>query len=237
MPRWLSRIVCRMRGHEEWRYCGFGRCLRCDERLSYRCVDGVWRYYCDLEVKRCRFPTKTFPKTLEVKETKMSNCTILTEKTGDCTCYDKCPTVPVARDLFDHLPDCPAYRSGIPVGCESALQTLKGVMQIVQCYQPAGSPPPGGAIALALWTLTTLKGRVEELESENTTLKAIVAAAEATMKKLELIGQRMKENMSANEAFIDAIRPYQCISFGADPDLKPGPMTQEDRGWNPNVDN
>jgi hypothetical protein len=27
-----------------------------------------------------------------------------------------------------------------------------------------------------------------------------------------------------------------CTSFGADPDLKPGPLTQEDRGWDPQRD-
>ena len=26
----------------------------------------------------------------------------------------------------------------------------------------------------------------------------------------------------------------KCTSFGADPDLKPGPLTQDDRGWIPN---
>jgi hypothetical protein len=27
-----------------------------------------------------------------------------------------------------------------------------------------------------------------------------------------------------------------CMSFGADPDVKPGPLTQEDRGWKPEDD-
>ena len=27
--------------------------------------------------------------------------------------------------------------------------------------------------------------------------------------------------------------PEICTSFGADPDLKPGPLTQNDRGWSP----
>lgn len=27
-----------------------------------------------------------------------------------------------------------------------------------------------------------------------------------------------------------------CTSFGADPDLKPGPLTMEDRGWKPEDD-
>lgn len=35
-----------------------------------------------------------------------------------CDCYLKSPTVPVFRDIMTHLPDCPEFGSGWPVGAD-----------------------------------------------------------------------------------------------------------------------
>ena len=44
---------------------------------------------------------------------------------------------------------------------------------------------------------------------------------------------RIGENVGVK---LSALRGTPCVSFGADPDLKPGPLTQEDRGWKPEDD-
>lgn len=39
-----------------------------------------------------------------------------TQWAGGCNCAFKAPTPPTCRDIMDHLPDCPAFLSGLPVG-------------------------------------------------------------------------------------------------------------------------
>lgn len=35
----------------------------------------------------------------------------------ECNCYDRAPTVPMYRDQFTHLPDCPCFgMPSMPVG-------------------------------------------------------------------------------------------------------------------------
>lgn len=130
------------------------------------------------------------------------NCVILTEKPGDCNCYGKAPSVPVCRDWLDHLPDCPAYRSGIPVGADSALTTLHNVMAVVQKFQPAGSPPPGGAELHALWTLETLKNRVDMAES---TLRSVKYQAEQYHALCNSLWKLVGGNSAAGKSVVERV--------------------------------
>ena len=55
------------------------------------------------------------------------------------------------------------------------------------------------------------------------------------MELTELIREGNVEIGDDGKSFTMSDSPKRsCTSFGADPDLKPGPLTQEDRGWQPN---
>lgn len=52
----------------------------------------------------------------------------------------------------------------------------------------------------------------------------------------EALPRRVIRNGIAYLFFTDPNDSPRCIAFGADPDLKPGPLTQDDRGWKPEDD-
>lgn len=107
-------------------------------------------------------------------------------------------------------------------------------------------PPPPAAVLLAEFIaalrnaardLIVAAERVAELETQNARLQTIVASK---------LHQRKCHDCGEVFWAADSVTPYclcekcgsqdtrlACISFGADPDLKPGPLTQEDRGWKP----
>jgi len=72
-----------------------------------------------------------------------------------------------------------------------------------------------------------LQARVDLLA---TTLAKVLIKVGVLRSDVELTGP---EIILAANSYLDAT---VCNSFGADPDLKPGPLTMEDRGWNPNTD-
>lgn len=53
-----------------------------------------------------------------------------------CNCHDREPTVPVFRDVMTHLPDCPQFGSGWPVGAEFKWKDSAGRAHIDLPYCP-----------------------------------------------------------------------------------------------------